>query len=163
MYKKIFAFVFALSAASLAGVYGQTQVSGMDVIKSVYPEAEGVEKINEVWFGINDCDGSLIGYTLSSKPFTQDIKGYMGATPVIIVMDKDKTIVKVAMLSHSESPGYVALLDRQGFFNTWNSLKISDARKKKASADSYSGATFTAKSVSQNIEVITEKAIKNPL
>lgn len=135
------------------------EISGLEVIKSVFSDAISVEKESDVWFKILDKNGKKIGYTLSSKPFSQDIIGYHNTTPIIVVMDNNKVIKKVALLSHYESTGYVNRLNRQGFFDNWNGLKPEKVLEKKANLDSYTGATITAKAVEKNLEIIIKKAL----
>ncbi len=135
------------------------EVSGLEVIKTVFNDAESVQKDGSVWFKIIDKSGKKIGYTLSSKPFTQDIIGYHNTTPIIVIMDNSKVIKKVALLSHYESTGYVNRLNRQGFFDNWNGLKPEQVLEKKAQLDSYTGATITAKAVEKNMEIIIKKAL----
>ncbi|MDL2264860.1 FMN-binding protein [Parabacteroides sp. OttesenSCG-928-G07] len=137
------------------------EISGMEVIKTIYPEASKVEQQNEVWFEILDADGNLIGYTLSSKPFSDDIIGYRGATPVIVIMDKNKVIRKVSILSHKETISYINRLTNWGFFDNWNGLTVSDAKEKQVKVDAYTGATMTAVSLIKNMDIILEKAAGN--
>lgn len=137
------------------------EVSGLDVIKTIYPDANAVEKSNGVWFKVVNVDNKILGYCLSSKPYSDGIIGYHNTTPVIVVTDKSKIIQKVAILSNWESPGFLKKLERQNYFNNWNGLKIKDALKKKATPDSYSGATISAGALSKNVEIILEKAEKN--
>jgi len=139
------------------------EISGLEIIKSVYPQATGVEKVNEVWFKIVDAGKKVLGYTLSSKPYSEDIIGYHKTTPAIVILDKERVIKKVALLSHWETTAYVSKLDRLKFFDNWNGLNIEGALKKKAAADSYTGATITAVAVSKNIEVVLKKAMENKI
>ncbi len=136
------------------------EISGLEVIKTVFPNATAVEKSNDVWFRIIDSEKKLIGYTMSSKPYSGDIQGYHNTTPVVIVLDKERVIKKVAILSHWETASYVTRLERLKFFDTWNGLKPADALKKRATADSYTGATITASAVSKNVEAVLKKAIE---
>lgn len=137
------------------------EISGLEVVKSVYPGATEVVKSNGVWFNVVDANKKVLGYCLSSKPYSKGIKGYNNETPVIVVTDKNKIIKKVAILSNWETAAYLKKLERQNYFNSWNGLKISEASKKKASADSYSGATITAGALSKNVEIILKKAAQN--
>jgi Na+-translocating ferredoxin:NAD+ oxidoreductase RnfG subunit len=137
------------------------EISGLEIIKSVYPSATAVEKNNGVWFGIVDANKKVIGYCLSSKPFSDGIIGYNNTTPVLVITDMKKVIQKVAILSNWETAAYVGKLQRQTFFDTWNGMKVSDALKKKAPADSYSGATITATALLKNLEIILTKANQN--
>ena len=152
-----------LFASSGISAYGQTTISGLDVIRTVYPTADKVEKLNDVWFGIMDKDGTQIGYALSSKPFTTEVKGYRGTTPVIVVMDMKKNIVKVGMLTHNETPSYVQILERYGFFEAWESVAVKDAKNTRPFPDTYTGATMTGKSLIRNVQTVVEKALANPL
>ncbi len=162
----LFALTFIFNTSFAQAAKGKEvpvlkEISGLQVIKTVYPQASGVEKINDVWFRIVDANKKQIGYALSSKPFTENIMGYHNTTPVIIVLDKDKIIKKVGILSHWETTAYVNKLERQTFFNNWNGLSVDNAVKKKASADSYTGATISATSLSKNVELILKKASEN--
>jgi len=134
------------------------EVSGLEVVQSIYPEAVAVEKGNGVWFNVVDAKKKVLGYCLSSKPYSEGIIGYHNTTPVIVVTDKSKIIKKVAILSNWESPGFLKRLERQKYFNSWDGLKIGEASKKKAPADSYSGATISATALSKNVEIILNKA-----
>ncbi len=144
-----------------AGAPVLKEISGLDVVKTVYPEATAVEKSKGVWFNIVDANKKVLGYCLSSKPYSDGIIGYNNTTPVLIVTDKDKVIKKVAILSNWETAAYLKKLEKQNYFNSWNGLKISDALKKKATADSYSGATISAGAISKNVEIILKKAAQN--
>jgi Na+-translocating ferredoxin:NAD+ oxidoreductase RnfG subunit len=137
------------------------EISGIQVIKTVYPDAAGVEKINDVWFRIVDAGKKQIGYALSSKPFSDDIKGYHNTTPVIVVLNQEKIIQKVGILSHWETTSYINRLERQTFFNNWNGMTVENALKKRAAADSYTGATISATALSKNVEVVLKKATEN--
>ena len=137
------------------------EVSGLKVVQSVYPEAVAVERGNGVWFNVISADKKVIGYCLSSKPYTDSIIGYNNTTPVIVVTDKLMVIKKVAILSNWESPFFLKKLENQQYFNTWDGLIIDKALKKKATVDSYSGATISARALSKNVEIILDKALKN--
>lgn len=135
-----------------------TEVSGMQVVKSIFPEAAEIVQANEVWFKIVNAKKELLGYCLSSKPFSDGIKGYNGTTPVIVVMDNSKVIKKITLLTHSETRSYIAKLERQKFFGCWQGLTIRDALNVKATPDTYSGATLTAGAVRRNVDLVLRKA-----
>lgn len=135
-----------------------TEVSGMQVVKSIFPEAAEIVQANEVWFKIVNAKKELLGYCLSSKPFSEGIKGYNNTTPVIIVMDNSKVIKKITLLTHSETKAYIAKLERQKFFASWQGLTLRDALNAKAAPDTYSGATITAGAVRRNVDLVLRKA-----
>ena len=142
-------------------VTGQKEVSGLEIVKSIYPDAYKIEKGNGVWFNIVDANKTVLGYCLSSKLYSDDIIGYNSTTTVIIITDKSKIIKKVAILSNWETATILKKLERQNYFNSWNGLKINDALKKKPSVDSYSGATITAEALSENVKIILKRAAQN--
>jgi Na+-translocating ferredoxin:NAD+ oxidoreductase RnfG subunit len=137
------------------------EVSGLEVVQSIYPEAVAVEKGKEVWFKVVGADKKVLGYCLSSKPYSDTIIGYNNITPVIVVTDKRKVIKKVAILSNWETPFFLKKLEKQLYFNTWDGLKIEEAHKRRANVDSYSGATLSARALSKNMEIILDKALIN--
>lgn len=159
----IFVFVqmFGQGNKEVKPVY--KEVSGLEVIQTVYPSAVAVEKVNNVWFKIVDSGKKILGYTLSSKPYSEGIKGYHNTTPVIIVLDPQKVIQKIALLSNWETAGYIRKLEKQNYFNSWNGLKFNEAASKKASADSYTGATISANAITKNIEIVLKKAAENKI
>ena len=54
-------------------------------------------------------------------------------------------------------------MDRLKFFDNWNGLTVEGALKKKAAADSYTGATITADAVTKNVEIVLKKATENKI
>jgi len=133
-------------------------VSNKDLVQSVFPEAVKVSKINDYWFSVVDSKGKTLGYALSSEHFCEDVIGYQAQTPVLIITSKKLIIKKVALLSHHETPGYVQILDRNGFFSLWDEKSIVEAEAVKI--DAYSGATMTAKAVNENVKFLLDKGYK---
>ena len=134
------------------------EVSNKDVVQSVYPSAVKVEKVNDYWFRILDDKNKTIGFAMSSAPYCKDIQGYNNLTPVMILVDKDKTIKKVALLSNWETPRFVSKLEQKGFFDLWVGKTLKDA--KTVQVDAHTGATYTALAVSKNVEFLLNTAIK---
>ena len=95
---------------------------------------------------------------MSSASFCQDIKGYNDLTPVMILIDRDKTIKKVALLSNWETPGFVCKLENRGFFDLWVGKTLKEA--KKVQVDAHTGATFTATAVSKNVDFLLSTGTK---
>lgn len=134
------------------------EVSNAAVVKSVYPAAVRVEKVNEFWYSVLDANKKVLGYALSSVDFCKEVKGYNNATPVMIVTDKKFVIRKVALLTNWESAEYVNRLETRGFFESWvgKPVKVADAVR----ADGYTGATFTANAVTKNVVFLVENGAK---
>ena len=137
------------------------EISGFKEVKKIFPQAHELAQINDVWHKIVDNQKQTLGYCISSKPYSEGIKGYHAATPVLIILDKEKTIKRVTLLSHYETQSYVEMLKQNNFFASWEGKTIKDAMNAKASPDSYSGATITAVSIRRNIDIILRKAYEN--
>lgn len=134
------------------------EVNNKAIVQSVYPNAEKVEKVNNLWFRILDKKGKTIAFAMSSTDYCKNVIGYANNTPVLIITDLKFIIKKVALLSNYESPGYVNRLVRNGFFDIWNNKTIKKA--KSVEIDAYTGATYTAKSVGQNVKFLLENGVK---
>jgi len=135
-----------------------TQISNKDVVQSVFPEATKVEKVDNYWFRIVDDKKKTYGYAMTTTDFCKDVMGYNNTTPIMVVTDKKFVIKKVALLTHWETAGYIRKLDKMGFFNTWDELKLAEATKIKA--DAYTGATKTAKAIEKNFYFLVENGGK---
>ena len=86
-------------------------------------------------------------YVVNTTTLAQDVKGYIGATPVEIYIKKNK-IVKVLMLKCQETPKYVARI-KNSFLPKFEGLKISKGTVPEV--DGLTGATFTSNSVKENV------------
>jgi hypothetical protein len=134
------------------------EVSNKDVVKSVYPEAEKVEKVNDYWYKVISVDNQTIGFAMSSVPFCKNVKGYNDLTPVMIITDNNWVIKKVALLSNWETLSYVRKLEKKGFFDLWVGKTLKEA--KMVQVDGYTGATLTATAVSKNIDFLLNNGTK---
>ena len=128
------------------------EVSNKAIVQSVYPTAVKVEKVNDFWYQILNKENKVIGYAMNSQTICSDIKGYKGATPVMIVTDKKGKIKNVALLTHYETLGYVRMLEDAGFFSQWNNKNIKEAGKQ--TLDAYSGATETALAIEKHVQFL---------
>ncbi len=143
------------------GRHGQTilrEVSNQEVVQSVFPEAISVEKDGVFWYRVIDNKKKTLGFALNSTDYCKDVRGHAGATPVMIITDKKFNILKVSLLSSYETPGYVSILDKSGFFEKWNGKNIKKA--KVESVDGYTGATRTAQAVIKNINFLIDKGLE---
>jgi Na+-translocating ferredoxin:NAD+ oxidoreductase RnfG subunit len=134
------------------------EVSNKDVVKSVYPEAANVVKANDYWFKVINSNKRTIGFAMISSNFCKDVKGYNDVTPVMILTDLNFVIKKVALLSNHETLGYVRKLEKNNFFNQWNGKKLKEA--KSVQIDGFTGATYTAKAVSKNVDFLLNNGVK---
>jgi Na+-translocating ferredoxin:NAD+ oxidoreductase RnfG subunit len=135
------------------------EVSNKDVVNNVYPEAVKVDKVNDYWYKILDNKNKTMGWAMTSTSFCKDVKGYNDLTPIMIITDKKWVIKKVALLSNWETSRFVSKLENTGFFNLWVGKKLKDAQK--IEIDAHTGATFTAKAVSKNVDFLLLNGTKS--
>ena len=93
----------------------------------------------------------------SSHPYGDNIKGYSGATPLFIAVDKSGKIVGVAPAANAETPQFWKRLTDAKFFKAWKGLTLQQAASKKV--DAVTGATFSSNAVIQTVQA-TAKQVK---
>ena len=101
-----------------------------------------------VWH-VTALDGKVRGTLLSSAPFSQNIKGYHGPTPLYVLISTDGKIERIVPMSNEETPSFFSKLEEQGLFAAWNGKTITEGIE--AEVDAVSGATFSSRAVIQNV------------
>lgn len=91
-------------------------------------------------------------YVIDTTALCSDIKGFRGETPVKVFIKKDK-IIKIEYLPNRETPRFFDRL-KEGFQETWNGMKVNEAVS--VQPDAHTGATISAKSVSENVKQALE-------
>ena len=87
-------------------------------------------------------------YVVNTTTLAQDVKGYMGATPVEVYIKKNK-VVKVVMLKSQETPKYNARV-KKNMLPLYEGVKIT--KKSTVDVDGVTGATFTSNAVKENVK-----------
>ena len=156
--------VFSISTLALSGQTKKappvlTTVSNKEVVVSAFKDATKIEKLNDYWYEILDSKTKRLGYAMTSLDYCKNIIGYSKNTPVMIITDKNFSILKVALLTHWETLSYVNKLERNGFFNLWNNKNLKNAQTVKL--DAYTGATSTAKAVEKNLQFLFTNGLAN--
>lgn len=118
-------------------------------IAQVFPNAKKVT-VAKGWTEVYGKRNALLGYVAYSKPASNGIRGYAGETPLMITFNAQKRITSVKMLQNNETPGFVNRVVSAGFFDRWNGLTISEAKKKEV--DAVAGATYTSEGVKKSLK-----------
>lgn len=92
-----------------------------------------------------EADGT---YIINTTTLGKGIRGFRGNTPLSIYIKKGK-IVEIKPLANQETPNYFNKV-KQGLLNKWNGMKASKAAT--AQVDGVTGATFSSKSVKENVK-----------
>lgn len=128
----------------------QYNADGIEMtVVAAFPTVKSVKKAAK-WTEVYDAAGKLLGYAVYSKPASNDIKGFNGETPVMIALNKKKTVIGVYPLPNTETPKFAQRVKDAGLYNSWNGLSIKKAKKKQV--DTVSGATFTSRAVVQSVQ-----------
>ena len=99
---------------------------------------------NEVM--IKKPDGTYIVITTTIAGI---VKGYKGATPLMIYIKKDK-VVKIEALQNMETPRYFDRV-KQLILSSWDGMQTSKAAKK--SIDCVAGATLSSNAVIETVKL----------
>lgn len=98
--------------------------------------------------GKNNVISKENGMTVvNTTTLAQDVDGYNDVTPVKIYIKGNK-IVKVEALPNQETPRYFAKVKKE-LLNRWNGMTVKKAQT--AQVDVVTGATFSSKSVIENV------------
>lgn len=141
----------------LAGVLGLTgcnqKVSWPDLpvseAKEYFSDAAKTKTVDTAFYEIQNAKGKRLGTMLFSSPYSDGVKGFNGATPLLIALDADGRIMKVALLDNQESPNFAQRVVNGGLYEAWNGLTPTEALSKEV--DAVSGATYTSNGVKQSL------------
>ena len=101
-----------------------------------------------VW-NVKANDGKLRGTLLSSEPFTKHVKGYHGPTPLYLLLSTEGKVEAIVPMNNEETPSFFSKLEEEGLFKAWNGMTVAEATE--AEVDAVTGATFSSRSVIQNV------------
>ncbi|MGL4993195.1 MAG: FMN-binding protein [Bacteroidales bacterium] len=158
----ILATTFTITASGSRGTEPTRKADSIiDSVRTVYPSAADIKPLNTIWNSIIDKKGNQVGFLFNSQEYGTDIWGYYEDVPTIVVTDKSHKIVKVAVVNSLETPSYLNKIYRSGFLKKWNGIDIKEASK--TNVDAVTGATLTSEAVIENIKLISDKSIANPV
>ncbi len=95
-------------------------------------------------------DGGLLGYAMKSAPYSDEIGGFMGPTPLLIALGADGKVCKVVALPNEETPPFFEKVLSSGLLEAWNGLTPAEAASKEVAA--VTGATFSSGSVIASLQ-----------
>ncbi|MDA3839066.1 MAG: 4Fe-4S binding protein [Candidatus Delongbacteria bacterium] len=124
----------------------------INLVKEKIPAASSIEQVNypTTWSKIFDQDENQVGNFILSSPFCDEIRGYAGNVPFIIIADEETKILGLGLLNNRETPAWITGLQNVKFFESWNGKKIEEIKDHKV--DTVSGATFTSRAVIKMID-----------
>lgn len=129
-----------------------SKTSGItEEILDFFPQAVSLSSMDNVWTKVYDKDEEKLGFIIYTAPYSNNIHGFAGNTPLIIALDKKQKIIGTKILENNESASYLDYVDNEGLFDSWNGLSIQEAIDKQV--DAISGATYTSEAVINSLKV----------
>ena len=155
--------IIALSTLSFAQCTSYTPtekdlpITTLTELQTAFPKAMYVELTAEATYAVKNDKGKVIGMVLLSSPYSDNIKGFNGPTPLQIALDENGKIIEVRVLNNNETPKFLQRVVDAGFLNSWNGLTVKEALNKEV--DAVSGATYSSNGIQQSLKARLE-AIK---
>ena len=123
-------------------------------LQTAFPKAAYVEMTETATYNVKDKAGKVIGTVLLSSPYSDNIKGFNGPTPLQIALDANGKIIEVRILTNDETPGFLNRVVNAGFLNSWNGLTVKEALNKEV--DAVSGATYSSNGIKNSLKARLE-------
>ena len=123
-------------------------------LQTAFPKATYVELTETATYAVKDKAGKVIGTVLLSSPYSDNINGFNGPTPLQIALDNDGKIIEVRILDNDETPGFLNRVIKAGFMDSWNGLTAKEALDKEV--DAVSGATYSSNGIQKSLKARLE-------
>ena len=118
-------------------------------VQPYFGDAAKTKAIDTAFYEVKDAKGNKLGTVLYSSPYSDQIKGFNGPTPLLIALDADGRIKTVALLENEETPRFAQSVVEGGLYESWNGLTVEEALDKQV--DAVSGATYTSNGVKKSL------------
>lgn len=122
-------------------------------VSEIEPYFEGAAKtkaIDTAYYQVKDAKGNLLGTVLFSSPYSDEVEGFNGPTPLLILMDADGRIKNVVLLENKETPRFAERVEEGDLYEAWNGLTPDEALNKEV--DAVTGATYTSNGVKESLK-----------
>ena len=118
-------------------------------VKPYFADAAKTKAIDTAFYEVKDAKGAKLGTVLYSSPYSDNVKGFNGPTPLLIALDAEGRIKDVVLLDNQETPNFAQRVVDGGLYEAWNGLTVDEALAKEV--DAVSGATYTSKGVKNSL------------
>ena len=119
-------------------------------VQPYFGDAAKNKAIDTAYYEVKDAKGNKLGTVLFSSPYSDNIKGFNGPTPLLIALDAEGRIKTVVLLENEETPRFAQRVVEGGIYEAWNGLTVDEALNKDV--DAVSGATYTSNGVKKSLE-----------
>ena len=114
-----------------------------------FADAAKTKAIDTAFYEVKDAQGQKLGTVLFSSPYSDEVKGFNGPTPLLIALDAENHIKNVVLLENQETPNFARHVVEGGLYEAWNGLTPDEALNKEV--DAVSGATYTSNGVKKSL------------
>ena len=114
-----------------------------------FADAAKTKAIDTAFYEVKDARGQKLGTVLFSSPYSDEVKGFNGPTPLLIALDADGHIKNVVLLENQETPRFAQIVVEGGLYEAWNGLTVEEALHTEV--DAISGATYTSNGVKKSL------------
>ena len=148
--------IIALSTLSFAQCTSYTPtekdlpIETLTSLQTSMPKAAFVELTATSTYAVKNDKGKVIGTVLLSSPYSDNINGFNGPTPLQIAFDNNGRIIEVRVLDNNETPSFLKRVVDAGFLESWNGLTAEEALKKEV--DAVSGATYSSNGIQRSLK-----------
>ncbi len=123
----------------------ETSTFSISDIQKTIPEVQKYVPNSDKSLSLKDKNNNTLGYALFSGDFNAHFEGYAGETPLLVILNQQKEVQKVALLPNSESPSYLEYVIKEGLLNSWNNLRIT--QDSTLNIDAITGATYSSNAI----------------
>lgn len=108
-----------------------------------------LDSIKDSYTLFNSNDEQL-ATVIFSFPYCDSIKGFGDNIPLAIVFNSNDEVEQIYFFPNNETKSWLNMLEKDGFFETWNSLSAEKALDLEVNA--VSGATYSSKAIIQIVK-----------
>lgn len=119
-------------------------------VQPYFGDAAKTKAIDTAFYEVKDAKGKKLGTVLFSSPYSDQVKGFNGPTPLLIALDAEGRIKNVILLENQETPNFAKRVLDGGLYQAWNGLTPDEALNKDV--DAVSGATYTSNGVKNSLK-----------
>lgn len=130
-----------------------------DELKAAFPAATRlVERTDPCHHWLAFAGGNdPLGAVFLTTEVPPDVRGYVGPAPVLVGMDRKGVIVRLIVLQNRETPYYMRMIERSGFFKQFTGRPVSAGWD---GVDAVSGATITSKAIVKDVSTASSLMAK---
>ena len=146
---KFAGFLLLAAALGLCNCGPKLPELPVEHVKPYFADAAKTKAIDTAFYEVKDAKGAKLGTVLYSSPYSDNVKGFNGPTPLLIALDAEGRIKNVVLLDNQETPNFAQRVVDGGLYEAWNGLTVDEALAKEV--DAVSGATYTSKGVKNSL------------